>query len=57
MSSPRHPFEAMREVRTYPLASRPSLVEVKDFCEVPDPLPGFEIDIIRSWISGGAVKD
>jgi len=35
------PFPAMRDVRTYPLESRDSLVDLADFCEVPEPLPGF----------------
>lgn len=35
------PFPAMRAVRTYPLASRPSLVDLSDFCATPEPLPGF----------------
>jgi hypothetical protein len=35
------PFPAMRAVRTYPLETRPSLVDLSDFCEVPEPLPGF----------------
>jgi hypothetical protein len=38
---PVHPFEAMLGVRLYPLADRPSLVTLDDFCAVPDPLPGF----------------
>ena len=37
-----HPFEPMLGVRTYPLESRPSLVDVADFCDVPEPLPGFD---------------
>ncbi|MCB9916689.1 MAG: hypothetical protein H6828_16315 [Planctomycetes bacterium] len=36
------PFPAMRAVRTYPLASRRSLVSLDQFCEVPEPLDGFE---------------
>ena len=36
-----HPFEPMLGVRLYPLADRESLVTTKDFCQVPDPLPGF----------------
>ncbi|MFT5048898.1 MAG: hypothetical protein ACI8QZ_000285 [Chlamydiales bacterium] len=36
-----HPFEPMLGLATYPLESRPSLVVLEDFCEVPDPLPGF----------------
>jgi hypothetical protein len=35
------PFPRMREVRTYPLASRRSLVNVRDFCATPEPVPGF----------------
>lgn len=35
------PFPEMDEVRTYPIASRRSLVTTDSFCEVPDPLPGF----------------
>lgn len=38
---PRHPFPKMRKVRTYPLDSRKSLVDLRDFCATPDPLPGF----------------
>jgi len=41
MSSPHDPFPAMSRVRTYPLASRPSLVRLADFCETPEPPPGF----------------
>lgn len=41
MTSTDHPFPAMRQVRLYPLAGRESLVSIDDFCEVPDPLPGF----------------
>ena len=36
------PFPAMREVRTYPLESRKSLVDVRSFCATPDPVPGFQ---------------
>ena len=40
---PRHdPFPEMQGVKTYPLAERPSLVEAADFCEVPEPLAGFD---------------
>jgi len=38
---PRDPFPAMRAVRTYPLASRPSLVDLADFCQTPEPFPEF----------------
>lgn len=37
-----HPFPSMRDVKTYPLASRESLVTTDDFCEVPEPVAGFE---------------
>ncbi len=37
----RHPFPEMAAVRTYPLASRASLVSTADFCTVPEPPPGF----------------
>ena len=33
-----HPFPAMRDVRLEPLAERPSLVSIDDFCSVPEPL-------------------
>ena len=36
-----HPFPAMRDVRLEPLAERPSLVSIDDFCSVPEPLAGF----------------
>ena len=36
------PFPAMAGVRTYPLAERPSLVTVDQFCAVPEPLPDFD---------------
>lgn len=37
----KHPFPKMRKVRTYPLAKRQSLVDLRDFCATPEPLPGF----------------
>ena len=37
-----HPFPPMKSVRTYPLASRESLVHVRDFCSVPEPLADFD---------------
>lgn len=40
--SDSHPFPPMKSVRTYPLASRESLVHVRDFCSVPEPLPNFD---------------
>lgn len=35
------PFPRMREIRPYPLAQRPSLVRVEDFCGTPEPPEGF----------------
>lgn len=35
------PFPPMRNVRTYPLASRPSLVDLSAFCRTPEPFPEF----------------
>lgn len=53
------PFPAMAGVRTYPLASRKSLVSVEDFCEVPEPLPDFErfIDSLPDIYAGTHFKD
>jgi len=42
MNPAQDPFPEMTGVRTYPLAERPSLVKVEDFCSVPEPLEGFE---------------
>ena len=39
--SDRHPFPEMRDVRTYSLKTRESLVHLSDFCSVPEPLPDF----------------
>jgi len=54
-----HPFEEMREVTTYPLAGRRSLVSIEDFCEVPEPLPGFGafVDSLPDIYAGTAFKD
>jgi len=41
VSSESSPFPAMAGVTTYPLESRPSLVTHEDFCECPEPPPGF----------------
>ncbi len=57
---PEHdPFPAMRSVRTYPLASRPSLVRLSDFCQVPEPLPGFAsfIDSLPDIYAGKHFKE
>lgn len=35
------PFPEMAGVRTYPVASRRSLVDLSQFCEVPEPVAGF----------------
>lgn len=53
------PFPAMAGVRTYPLASRESLVEVSDFCQVPEPLAGFEgfVDSLPDIYAGTHFKE
>lgn len=59
MSDSNHPFPAMRDLRLYPLDSRESLVSVKDFCEVPPPLPGFAafVDALPDIYAGIHFKD
>src|SRR5438552_3860270 len=60
MTTPRpDPFPEMRKVRTYPLASRPSLVHLKDFCQVPEPLPGFSafVDALPEIYAGKEFKE
>ena len=54
-----HPFEPMLNVATYPLESRPSLVELEDFCEVPEPIPGFGafVDSLPDIYAGTDFKD
>ncbi|MFT6110862.1 MAG: hypothetical protein ACJA2W_003791 [Planctomycetota bacterium] len=54
-----HPFPAMRDVSLYPLDSRESLVTTKDFCSVPDPVPGFEgfVDALPDIYAGAHFKD
>ena len=42
MSESKHPFPRMRDLELYPLETRESLVEVGDFCEVPEPVAGFD---------------
>jgi hypothetical protein len=53
------PFPAMRGVRTYPLAGRPSLVRIEDFCAVPEPLPGFAgfVDSLPDIYAGAHFKE
>lgn len=53
------PFPSMRELRTYPLESRPSLVLAADFCEVPEPLPGFAdfVDSLPDIYAGKHFKE
>jgi len=55
----RHPFPEMRKVSTYPLASRPSLVRLADFCDTPDPLPGFAgfVDSLPDIYAGKHFKE
>ncbi len=49
----------MRAVRTYPLAGRPSLVSINDFCKVPAPAPGFEdfVDSLPDIYAGTDFKE
>lgn len=42
MSESNHPFPRMRDLELYPLEDRESLVEVGDFCQVPEAVTGFE---------------
>ena len=42
MSESKHPFPQMRDLELYALEDRESLVEVADFCQVPEPVAGFE---------------
>jgi hypothetical protein len=53
------PFPAMNGVRTYPLASRESLVHVDAFCAVSGPVPGFEgfIDSLPDIYAGRHLKE
>ena len=53
------PVPEMRGVRTYPLESRESLVHLDQFCEVPEPLPGFEafVDSLPDIYAGTWLKD
>jgi hypothetical protein len=58
-ASPRDPFPEMKRVRTYPLASRPSLVRLEDFCETPEPPPGFAafVDSLPDIYAGKHFKE
>lgn len=57
-STDRHPFPRMRDVKTYPLASRKSLVEIGDFCSVPEPPAEFDsfIDALPDIYAGTHFK-
>lgn len=54
----RHPFPAMRAVKLYPLATRPCLVTTEDFCQVPEPLAGFDafVDALPDIYAGTHFK-
>src|SRR5258706_8919016 len=58
-ASPRDPFPEMKRVRTYPLASRPSLVRIADFCETPEPPAGFAafVDSLPDIYAGKLFKE
>jgi len=53
------PFPLMRKVRTYPLASRPSLVDLSDFCQTPEPFAGFShfVDSLPDIYAGELFKE
>jgi hypothetical protein len=53
------PFPQMRRVRTYPLASRPSLVDLSDFCQVPEPFAEFGrfVDSLPDIYAGALFKE
>jgi hypothetical protein len=60
MTAPdRHPFPPMRGVALYPLATRPCLVTTDDFCQVPEPLPGFDtfVDALPDIYAGTHFKE
>jgi hypothetical protein len=59
MQRERDPFPAMASVRTYPLASRPSLVKLSDFCQVPEPVADFErfVDSLPEIYAGKHFKE
>lgn len=60
MTAPdRHPFPAMRGVALYPLATRPCLVTTDDFCQVPEPMPGFDafVDALPDIYAGTHFKE
>lgn len=57
--TPPDPFPEMQGVRTYPLASRRSLVSLENFCETPEPLPDFArfVDSLPDIYAGTHLKD
>ncbi len=58
MSESKHPFPQMRDLELYPLEDRESLVEVSDFCQVPEPVSGFEgfVDSLPDIYAGSDFK-
>ncbi|MEZ6017833.1 MAG: hypothetical protein R3F49_22200 [Planctomycetota bacterium] len=58
MTADHHPFPAMRGVELYPLATRPCLVTTEDFCQVPEPVPGFDafVDALPDIYAGTHFK-
>lgn len=53
------PFPEMSGVRTYPVASRRSLVDLGQFCEVPEPIEGFHgfLDSLPDIYAGVWIKE
>jgi hypothetical protein len=58
-SGSKSPPPDLKKVRTYPLASRPSLVKLADFCETPEPPPGFAafVDSLPDIYAGKHFKE
>jgi hypothetical protein len=53
------PFPPMRGVKTYPLATRPSLVDLRDFCATPEPFAEFSrfVDSLPDIYAGKHFKE
>jgi hypothetical protein len=49
----------MRDVALYPLATRPCLVTTEDFCQTPEPPPGFDafVDALPDIYAGSHFKE
>ncbi len=58
MSESKHPFPPMQDLQLYPLKDRESLVEVEDFCQVPEAVAGFDgfVDSLPDIYAGADFK-